>query len=97
MALDYADKYWIGFRYERANGSGDEPAREASSDLDLRQRFSPIVGWQFAPGAQLRLQYNYDKADHLNAIDGKEDPSAHAFWAGLGWTFGAGKAHDHKH
>ena len=97
VALDYADKYWIGFRYERANGSGDEPAREASSDLDLRQRFSPIVGWQFAPGAQLRLQYNYDKADHLNAIDGKEDPSAHAFWAGLGWTFGAGKAHDHKH
>ena len=44
VALDYADKYWIGFRYERANGSGDEPAREASSDLDLRQRFFAYRG-----------------------------------------------------
>jgi hypothetical protein len=97
VALDYSDKYWVGLRYERATGSGDEPARDSNSDLDLRQRFSPIVGWQFAPGAQLRLQYNYDKADHLNAIDGKDDASAHAVWAGLGWTFGAGKPYDHKH
>ena len=97
VALDYSDKYWLGLRYERANGSGDDPARDSSSDLDQRHRFSPIAGWQFAPGAQLRLQYNYDIADHLDVAAAKDDASAHAFWAGLGWTFGAGKSHDHKH
>ncbi|HAA92826.1 MAG TPA: hypothetical protein DCS82_03995 [Rhodospirillaceae bacterium] len=98
IALEYGNKYWLGFRYERATGSGDEPARDGSADLDQRQRFSPILGWRFAPRAHLRFQYNYDKADHLNAIDTKEDTTAHAFWVGLGWTFGAGEQHhDHGH
>ena len=98
IALEYDNKYWVGFRYERATGSGDEPARDGNADLDQRQRYSPILGWRFAPGAQFRMQYNYEKADHLNAIDTKDNTQAHAFWFGLDWTFGAGNAHaGHDH
>ena len=71
--------------------------RDSNSDLDQRQRYSPIIGWRFAPSGQLRLQYNYDKADHLNEVDTKDDPSAHAFWFGLDWSFGAGSKVGHHH
>ena len=97
VALEFNDTYWAGLRYERATGSGDEDTRDSNSDLDQRQRYSPIIGWRFAPSGQLRLQYNYDKADHLNEVDTKDDPSAHAFWFGLDWSFGAGSKVGHHH
>ena len=97
VVLEFNNTYWAGLRYERATGSGDEDTRDSNSDLDQRQRYSPIVGWRFAPNGQLRLQYNYDKADHLNEVDTKDDPSAHAFWFGLDWTFGAGSKGHHDH
>jgi hypothetical protein len=97
LAFEYAQKFWFGFRWEYASGSGDEPARDGSADLDTRKRYSPIVGWRFLPMAQLRLQYNHDTADHLDAIDGKDSTDAHAVWVGLDWTFGAGKRHNHGH
>ena len=97
IAFEFDDRYWFGFRYEYATGSGDEPARDNDADLDERKRYSPIIGWRFAPGAQLRLQYNYDRAGHLNAIDGKEDTDAHAVWLGASWSFGAGEQGHHGH
>jgi hypothetical protein len=77
-----------GLRYEYVTGSGESlgpfAGRDADPFRDDRQRVSPLVVWRFAPTARMTVQYNYDRADHI------QDDDAHAVWLGLDWTIAAG-------
>jgi hypothetical protein len=83
-------KWSAGLRYEYATGSGESvgifDGRSQDPFRDDRHRVSPLLTWHFAPTASVRLQYNYDRADHL------EDEDAHTVWLGFQWGFGAGSA-----
>jgi hypothetical protein len=62
-------------------GRDDDPFR------DNRQRLSPLLLWHPSEFSRLRLQYNYDRADHL------EDKDAHSVWLGVEFMYGAHPGH----
>lgn len=75
-----------GIRYDFAkaeNGTGrrDDPFR------DERHRISPLIVYHPSEFSRLRLQYNYDHANHLPANE------AHSVWLGVEFLFGAHAAH----
>jgi hypothetical protein len=80
-----------GLRYEYASGTGasvlvyngrkDDPFR------DDRHRISPLLAWHPSEFSRIRLQYNYDRADHLKHQD------AHSVWLGIEFMYGAHAAH----
>lgn len=79
-----------GLRYEFSGGSG-ESVREFSSRSqdpfrDDRHRVSPLLSWYITEFSRLRLQYNYDHAEHLS-----ED--AHSVWLGVEFLIGSHPAH----
>ncbi|MCM2356712.1 MAG: TonB-dependent receptor [Geobacteraceae bacterium] len=77
-----------GVRYEYAAGSGDSVGgRDADPFRDDRHRVSPLLAWHPSEFSRLRLQYNYDRADHL------EDREAHSVWLGVEFMYGAHPAH----
>lgn len=80
---------WIaGFRYEQARTSGDGATPSDTDPFrDDRTRMSPIVMWQPTHFSRLRLQYNYDRADHLRHND------AHSVWLGVEFLIGRHPAH----
>jgi len=90
LVWGFAPRLSAGARFEYASGRGESvgpfAGRAEDPFRDDRIRISPLLGWQFAPTGNLRLQYNYDHADHL------DDGDAHALWLGLQWGFGAGEA-----
>lgn len=99
LLLGFSRAWAAGLRYEYVSGDGasvgDFDDRDEDPFRSDRHRISPLVQWQFAPTAKIRLQYNYDDADFLE--DGSD---AHAIWLGFDWAFGAGSAghgHDHGH
>ena len=86
-------KGWsTGIRYEFASGRGDtleEGAREERSHDPFRadrHRISPLVMWRPSEFSRVRVQYNYDQSDHLDA-------EAHSVWIGLEFLIGAHPAH----
>jgi hypothetical protein len=80
-----------GIRYEYASGSspsvGPYAGRSEDPFRDNRQRFSPLLVWQLSEFSRVRLQYNYDLAQHL------KNGHAHSVWLGLEVLFGAHPAH----
>lgn len=77
-----------GLRYELATGAGESVGgREADSLRDDRTRISPLIAWQPTEFSRLRLQYNYDKADHLQHDD------AHSVWLALDIIIGTHPPH----
>jgi hypothetical protein len=98
----YAQALWgfktdwaLGLRYEMATGSGDSVAADGSfvshnADpfRDNRYRISPIIQWQPTHFSRVRLQYNFDHADHL-------DKPAHSVWVGVEFLIGAHPAHNY--
>ena len=77
-----------GVRYEYATGSGvSVGGRDDDPFRDNRQRISPLLVWHPSEFSRLRLQYNYDRADHL------EDEEAHSVWLGVEFMYGAHPAH----
>lgn len=77
-----------GLRVDYATGSGEgAEARSDDAGRDDRTRISPLLAWQPSEFSRLRLQYNYDEADHL------EDGHAHTVWMGLEFLYGAHPAH----
>jgi hypothetical protein len=78
-----------GLRFEYADGSGPsvETGRSQDPFRDERYRLSPLLAFYPTEFSRLRLQYNYDHADHL---DGKD---AHSVWLGLEILWGAHPAH----
>ncbi len=82
-----------GLRYEYASGSGEnteEDERVPRSEDPFRadrHRVSPLLVWHPTEFTRLRLQYNYDHADHLH------DKDAHSLWLGLEVLLGSHPAH----
>lgn len=77
-----------GLRVDYATGSGEgQEARADDPNRSDRTRISPLLAWQPSEFSRLRLQYNYDEADHL------EDGHAHTVWLGLEMLYGAHPAH----
>lgn len=81
----------VGFRYEYAGGTGrsggDFNGRAEDPFRDNRHRLSPLIVWQATEFSRIRLQYNYDEADHL------ADNDAHSVWVGFEVLVGQHAAH----
>lgn len=78
-------KNWVaGLRYDLADGDG------AATDYlrDRRYRVSPNLSWHPTEFSKVRLQYNYDKAEHIN------DDTEHSIW--LQYEFMLGSHPKHK-
>jgi hypothetical protein len=77
-----------GLRYEYATGTGDSiGGRENDPFRDNRHRISPLLMWSVSEFSRLRLQYNYDQADHL------AEGHASSIYLGLEVLFGAHPPH----
>lgn len=80
-----------GLRYEYASGSGASVlafnGRANDPFRDDRHRVSPLLAWHPSEFSRIRLQYNYDRADHLERRD------AHSVWLGVEFLYGAHPAH----
>jgi hypothetical protein len=84
---------WIvGLRGERAwaledGPHGDEEPRSADATRDARIRVSPMLFWRPSEFSRLRLQYDYDLAEHLGG------GPAHSIWLGVEMLLGAHPPH----
>ena len=88
MLVGFHPGWSAGLRYELATGSGDSVGGRDSDPLrDDRTRISPLLAWQPTEFSRLRLQYNYDKADHLT------DQDAHSVWLALDIIIGTHPPH----
>jgi hypothetical protein len=77
---------WVaGLRYDFADGNG------LSTDYlrDRRQRISPNLTWYPTEFSKIRLQYNYDKAQHIDDNNGDE----HSIWLQYEFMLGAHPKH----
>ncbi len=77
-----------GLRTEYASGSGtalDE--REHDPSRADRFRLSPLLSWRLTEFSRVRLQYNYDQADHT------EDQTNSSVWIGLDALIGTHPSH----
>jgi hypothetical protein len=86
----FAYRWAGGLRFEYASGSGASVSaggRDADPFRDDRVRVSPLLIWYASEFARLRLQYNYDWADHLS------DDGVHSVWLGIEALFGTHPAH----
>lgn len=89
--LLYGFRYgWaVGLRYEFAGGSGASlDGRRNDPFRADRHRVSPLLVWHPTEYSRVRLQYNFDHADHLG-----RDPIANSVWVGFEWLYGAHPAH----
>ena len=82
-----------GLRYEYASGSsnnleheGAYPGRRDDPFRDNRSRISPLLVYSPSEFSRIRVQYNYDHADHLSS-------DAHSVWLGFEALIGAHPAH----
>jgi hypothetical protein len=80
----YGDGHGIGFD-ENANSM----SRRNDPFRDRRHRVSPVLVWDPSEYSRIRLQYNFDHAQHL---DGN---TAHSVWLGLEFSMGAHPAHEY--
>lgn len=79
-------KNWIaGIRYGFADGDG----ASTSYLRDKRSRISPKLTWRPTEFSKIRLQYNYDKAEHIN--NNNEDE--HSIWLQYEFMLGAHPKH----
>jgi hypothetical protein len=77
-----------GLRYDYATGSSESVGgRDTDPFRDDRKRVSPLLSWMPSEFSRIRLQYNYDRADHL------ADKDAHSVWLGYEFIYGAHAAH----
>lgn len=78
-----------GLRYEYAGGSGASlEGRKNDPFRADRQRVSPLLVWQPSEFSRIRLQYNFDYANHFA---GNRD--AHSLWLGFEFLYGSHPAH----
>ena len=92
IELGLGEHWLVGLRGEYATAGGDSVEHEGMIDhdddamRDTRIRISPLVAWKPSEFSRLRLQYDYDKAEHL-------EDDAHSVWLGLDVLIGAHPAH----
>jgi hypothetical protein len=95
LAYRFVPSWRVGLRFEHATGEGSNwdsgtaslVGRGADPFRDDRYRISPLLQWQATHFSRIRLQYNYDEADHL------EEGSAHSVWLGFEVALGDHAAH----
>ena len=96
----YAQLLWgftrnwsTGVRYEFAGGAGESAGDFTSRDDDPfrndRHRVSPLISWNATEFSRLRLQYNFDTADHLSGNE------AHSVWLGAEVLIGKHPKHQY--
>lgn len=79
---------WVAaLRFDRAAGDGDA---FNDPDRDSRYRVSPALTWFPTEFSKLRLQYNYDRADHLQD---QGENGAHTLWLQAEFSLGGHFAH----
>ncbi|GIW41389.1 MAG: hypothetical protein KatS3mg076_1966 [Candidatus Binatia bacterium] len=91
----YAQALWgfrprwaAGLRYEFARGHRSGGLERSEDPFrDTRHRVSPLLVWQPTEYSRFRLQYNFDRASHLEGND------AHSVWVGAEFLYGAHPAH----
>jgi hypothetical protein len=84
----FIHRWAAGLRFEYATGSGASlGGRDVDPFRDERYRVSPLLVWYASEFARLRLQYNYDRADHL------PHDAAHSVWLVLEGLIGTHPAH----
>lgn len=84
MARNWA----VGVRYDLADAEGSSDAETRGDPFrDRRHRIAPLIVYQPTEFSRFRLQYNYDRAQHLEKGD------AHSVWFGVEFIFGAHAAH----
>lgn len=89
----FLENWDVGARYEFATGSGSSledlapVGRRGDTLRNDRQRYSLLLMYRPTEFTRLRLQYNYDQADHL---DGGDD---HSVWLGFEVLIGSHPAH----
>lgn len=77
---------WVaGLRYDFADGNG----AATDSLRDRRHRISPNLTWYPTEFSKLRIQYNYDKAEHIDGRDGDE----HTIWIQYEFMLGSHPKH----
>ena len=90
QALWGYEKNWaVGLRYGFASGSSGPLDRSEDPFRDDRQRISPVLSWTPTKFSRIRLQYNYDLAEHI------EESQAHSIWMGIEVHFGEHAANPH--
>lgn len=82
----FTPRWAAGLRFEYASGGGDGLEARVDDPFADRFRFSPLLAFYPSEFSRIRLQYNYDHADHL-----AED--AHSVWVGFEVLYGAHPAH----
>jgi len=88
----FAVGWAVGLRGEYATGSGasylgdGEFARAEDPFRSNRTRISPMLSYQTSEYSRLRLQYNFDRSDHL------DDP-VHSVWLGFEILMGPHQPH----
>jgi hypothetical protein len=88
LLYGFAYRWAGGVRVEYANGRGASVAgRHNDPFRDQRFRFSPLLAFHPTEFSRLRLQYNYDWADHLPGH------KAHTVWLGIEVLYGSHPAH----
>ena len=88
LVYGFAYRWTGGARVEYANGSGGSvEGRHNDPFRDQRFRFSPLLTFHVTEFSRLRLQYNYDWADHLPGN------TAHTVWFGIEVFYGSHPAH----
>jgi hypothetical protein len=91
----FAQGWAAGLRYDYATADGARydavrgafAPRSQDPFRDDRHRVSPLLAWHPSEYSRIRLQYNYDRADHLPADE------AHSVWLGFEFLVGAHPAH----
>lgn len=84
----FRPRWAAGLRLEYAGGSGESVGGRSDDPFrDSRFRASPLLAFYPSEYSRLRLQYNYDRATHL------DDDAAHTIWLGFEFTLGAHPAH----
>lgn len=83
----FAPRWECGFRVEYGSGN-DAGVIERDHDewRSDRLRLSPMLAYRPSEFSRVRLQYNYDDADHLDDV-------VHTVWLGLEVSFGKHPAH----
>jgi len=74
----------VGMRYDFAWAEGNT---ESDSLRDTRTRISPNITWYPSEYSRLRLQYNYEDAQHL------DDNANHSIWLQYEFNIGSHAAH----
>jgi hypothetical protein len=88
LLYGFAYRWAAGVRYEYATGSGASVGGRAADPFrDDRHRVAPLLSWRPTEFSRLRLQYNFDHAQHL-------DDDAHSVWFGVEILYGAHPAHN---